>query len=147
MITQQRIEAAYHRLLDRFGTLGEKSALAQNALQGLPAEADLMNRAIGDARDPSVGTTHLRAALELAGIDQRNAETREFNVVARLRDRGVPWKEIAQHRGLQSAQAAKQRYERLARQPEAVVYAFRVADESGGWFTLCNSIRGGPARE
>lgn len=130
MITQQRITTAYHRLLDRFGTPGEKDALNQDALLNLPAEADLMNRAIDDAKNPSAGTTDLRAALELAGLDQRNAETREINVVARLRERGVSWKEIAHHRGLQSAQAAKQRYERLARQPETVIYAFRAADES-----------------
>jgi hypothetical protein len=130
MITQQRITAAYQRLLDRFVTQGEKTALAQGAPLGLPTEADLMNRAIDDAANPSAGTTELRAALELAGLDQRNAETREINVVARLRERGVSWREIAHHRGLQSAQAAKQRYERLARQPEIVIYAFR-ADETG----------------
>jgi len=130
MITQQRIATAYQRLLDRFGTSGEKNGLDQGAPLGSPTEADLMNRAINDATNPDAGTTDLRAALELAGLDQRNAETREINVVARLRERGVSWKEIAHHRGLQSAQAAKQRYERLARQPEAVIYAFRVADES-----------------
>jgi hypothetical protein len=90
-----------------------------------------MNRAIDDAKNPSAGTSDLRAALELAGLDQRNAETREIDVVARLRERGVSWKDIAHHRGLQSAQAAKQRYERLGRQPEVVIYAFRAADEDG----------------
>jgi hypothetical protein len=129
MITQQRITAAYHRLLERFGTPSEKSAVNRRATLELPTEADLMSRAIDDARNPSAGTTDLRAALELAGLDQRNAETREINVVARLRERGVSWREVAHHRGLQSAQAAKQRYERLARQPEIVIYAFRPADE------------------
>ncbi|MGA9830000.1 MAG: hypothetical protein WBQ71_02670 [Trebonia sp.] len=131
MITQQRITAAYQRLLDRFGAPGEKTAPLRGAPLRLPTEADLMNRAIDDAGDSSAGTTDLRAALELAGVDQRNAETREINVVAHLRERGVSWREIAHHRGLQSAQAAKQRYERLARQPEIVIYAFRAADETG----------------
>lgn len=131
VITQQRITAAYQRLLDRFGAPGEKTAPLRGAPLRLPTEADLMNRAIDDAGDSSAGTTDLRAALELAGVDQRNAETREINVVAHLRERGVSWREIAHHRGLQSAQAAKQRYERLARQPEIVIYAFRAADETG----------------
>jgi hypothetical protein len=52
-------------------------------------------------------------------------------VIARLRERGVSWREVAHHRGLQSAQAAQQRYERLTRPPEAVIYAFRTADEPG----------------
>jgi hypothetical protein len=43
----------------------------------------------------------------------------------------VSWREIAHHRGLQSAQAAKQRYERLARQPGVRIYAFRAADGKG----------------
>lgn len=131
MITEQRITAAYHRLLDRFGSPDEKNALSRNAPLERPTEADLMNRALDDASSSSAGTTDLRAALELAGLDQRNAETREINVIARLRERGVSWREIAHHRGLQSAQAAQQRYERLARQPDAVIYAFRAADEGG----------------
>jgi hypothetical protein len=131
VITQQRITAAYQRLLERFGTPGEKNAMNRSAPLDRPTEADLINRAVDDAKDPSAGTTDLRAALELAGLDQRNAETREINVIARLRERGVPWREIAHHRGLQTAQAAQQRYERLTRPPEAVIYAFRAADEPG----------------
>lgn len=131
MITKQRVTAAYERLIDRFGTPAEKTALDRGAPLERPAEADLINRAIDNARDPSAGTTELRAALELAGLDQRSAETREINVLARLRERGVSWREIAHHRGLQSAQAAQQRYDRLTRPPEAVIFAFRAADEPG----------------
>jgi hypothetical protein len=131
VITQQRITAAYQRLIDRFGTAGEKSAQNRRAPLERPTEAALINRAVDDAKNPSAGTTDLRAALELAGLDQRNAETREINVIARLRERGVSWREIAHHRGLQTAQAAQQRYERLTRPPEAVIYAFRAADEPG----------------
>jgi hypothetical protein len=129
MLTQQRITAAYHRLLDRFGTPPERSALDRGAPLDLPTEADLMNRAIDSASDPSAGTADLRAALELAGLDQRNAETREINVITRLRQLGVSWREIAHHRGLHSAQSAQQRYEKLTRQPDVVIYAFRVADD------------------
>lgn len=90
-----------------------------------------MNRAIDDAsRNPSVSTADLRSALELARLDQRLAETREMRILTLLRARQVSWREIAHHRGLQSAQAAKQRYDRLVRQPEVVVYAFRAAGKA-----------------
>lgn len=135
VITQQRITAAYDQLLDRLGLPSEKSALDRGAPLDLPTEANLIDRAVDDAKDSSAGTVNLRAALELAGLDQRNAETREVNVVARLRERGVSWREIAHHRGLQSAQAAQQRYAKLTRSPELVIYAFRVADEPGApWY-------------
>lgn len=84
-----------------------------------------------ESDESSAGTAELRAALELAGLDQRHAETWEINVVARLRERGVSWREIAHHRGLHSAQAAQQRYDKLTRPPEVVIYAFRVADDPG----------------
>lgn len=129
MQTDATITRAYHRLLEHFGTKEEKILLDGGKPLGLPSEAELMQRAEREAHDPAVGTAYLRAALELAGRDQRHAETREINIVARLRQRGVPWREIAQHRGLQSAQAAQQRYERLTRPPEVMIYAFRAADE------------------
>jgi hypothetical protein len=130
MPTNEMITRAYHRLLEHLGRDNEKAMLdCGEPPLGLPSEAELMRRAEEEAHDPAVGTTYLRAALELAGLDQRLAETREINIVARLRERGVPWREIAQHRGLQSAQAAQQRYERLTRLPDVMIYAFRAADE------------------
>lgn len=133
MLTHERIVNAYRRLLESFGGQGETAVPDGDAALGQPTEAELMNRAIEDAsRNPSVGTTDLRAALELAALDQRLAETREMNIVTLLRAREVSWREIAHHRGLQSAQAAKQRYDRLARQPEVVVYAFRAAGKADG---------------
>ena len=80
--------------------------------------------------NPSVSTADLRSALELARLDQRLAETMEMRILTLLRARQVSWREIAHHRGLQSAQAAKQRYDRLVRQPEVVVYAFRAAGKA-----------------
>jgi hypothetical protein len=130
MPASDMITRAFHRLLERLGTDKERTALERNEPLQLPSEADLMRRAADEAaRDPSAGTTNLRAALELAALDQRLAETREINLVTLLRQRGVPWREIAQHRGLQSAQAAQQRYRRLTEPPEDMIYAFRAADE------------------
>jgi hypothetical protein len=125
-----QITNAYNRLLSSLGSKEEKNALDRHAPLERPSEAVLISRAIDQAARPEVGTAELRAALELVALDQRHAETREINVVARLRERNVPWSEIAYHRGLRSAQAAKQRYDRMTRSPEVLIYAFRVADES-----------------
>src|SRR5271163_3184913 len=104
---QHRIIGAYDRLLGMFGTEAEQGSRTPGAPR--PSEADLMNRAIDDAATrQDASTNFLRAALELAGLDQRNAETREVNLIAALRARGVSWKDIAHHRGLQSAQAVQQ---------------------------------------
>jgi hypothetical protein len=70
--------------------------------------------------------------------------------VSRLRAKGLPWRVIAQYRGLESAQAARQRYERITRRSphdyrtgtpgamvveDTLIYAFRVAGGPGaGWF-------------
>src|SRR6202034_367981 len=95
MQTDATITRAYHRLLEHFGTEEEKTLLdGGKPPLGLPSEAELMQRAEREAHDPAAGTAYLRAALELAGRDQRHAETREINIVARLRERGVPWREI-----------------------------------------------------
>jgi hypothetical protein len=130
MITKEMVTAAYHRLLNDLGTEKERTAISRNEPRDLPSEAELMSRAASRAAlDSSTGTNHLRAALELAGRDQEHAESREINLVALLRDRGVSWREIAYHRGLRSAQAAQQRHDRLqlSRAPETLIYAFRDA--------------------
>jgi hypothetical protein len=79
----------------------------------LPPEGVLMDRAVDKAgREPSADISDLLAALELAGRDQENAVSREARVVGHLRRQGVSWQTIAGHRGLRSAQAAQQRYQR-----------------------------------
>jgi hypothetical protein len=78
------------------------------------------------------------------------AESREVNVVSRLRSKDVSWRVIAQYRGLESAQAVRQRYERLARRSpiahqagtpdtmiveDTLVCAFRIAgEENATWY-------------
>src|SRR5258708_35815510 len=71
VITKQRVTAAYERLIDRVGTQAEKTALDRRAPLERPAEADLVNRAINNARDPAGGTTEQRAAPQLARLDHR----------------------------------------------------------------------------
>jgi hypothetical protein len=131
MNSNPKVAAAYHRLLERLGTDQERTALDRHKPLDRPTEADLMCRAIDNAADPAVDDTDLRAALQLADLDQRNAVTREINIVARLRERRVSWADIAALRGLRSAQAAQQRHDRLtvSHTREVVIFAFRVAGD------------------
>lgn len=130
MITNESVTRAYSRLLDRFGTREQKTDPARR-----PSETALITSAINEATNsPDGDTTGLRAALELTAKDQQHAQDREANVVALLRQRGVPWHEIAFHRGLGSAQAAEQRYRRIGMPPQTMIYAFRAAgDPDEAW--------------
>jgi len=145
MLTKEMITQAYHRLLGQLGDEHEKRATERNRPDQLPTEADLISRAVNDDIDhPAADPADLLAALQLTAQDQSNAESREVNVVSRLRSKDVSWRVIAQYRGLESPQAARQRYERLARRSPAahqagtpdtmivedtLVYAFRIAGE------------------
>jgi hypothetical protein len=119
------IYRAQRRLIDRYGTPKERQEPHRVVL------ADLINRVVGATvtADSPDGTADLRAALELVAADQHAADSRELNVMELLRRRGVSWREIALHRGLDSPQRAQQRFQRLSRPPAVLIYAFRVADE------------------
>lgn len=131
VIDNSKVTEAYWRLLARFGTDNEKTALERNDPLALPPEGVLMDRVVDAvARDRSADVSDLLTALQLAGRDQDNAVSREARLVGHLRARGVPWRTIAGHRGLRSAQAAQQRYQRQTGQPD-LIYAFRAAGEDG----------------
>lgn len=131
MLRNELVTRAYYRLLERFGSDRERTAVSRNQPHEMPPESELISRAVREAAlDPSAGTAHLRAALELTGRDQEQAEGREINVVNLLREQGVTWREIAFHRGLESAQAAQQRFQRQTKPPEVMIYAFRDKGES-----------------
>jgi len=154
MISREDITTAYHRLLDDLGRGHELTAIERDHPSELPTEGELMRRAVERSlKDPASDVTDLLAALQLAGQDQSLAEGREANVITRLRAKGVSWRSIAQYRGLESAQAARQRYERLTQRSPyepvvagrympatmtvtaELIFAFRIADEAGAmWF-------------
>lgn len=54
------------------------------------------------------------SALRLIPAARRNLDDREYRLIAEARDAGVMWREIAEALGLNSPQAAAQRYQRLA---------------------------------
>ena len=127
-MTSEMIATAQQRLVGRFGTLAERRTPLQP-----PQPADLIQRVVAAAAsgEPVADITDLTAALELVAADQWAAESRELNLITLLRKRGVSWRSIAWHRGFDSAQAAQQRCQRLARTPDTLIYAFRVAGEEG----------------
>jgi hypothetical protein len=149
VLDRRAITEAYHRLLELRGEPAEKSAIARDMPRELPSEADLIMRTVQeDIKNPATDPAELLAALQLTAQDQSLAEGRELNVVSRLRAKGVAWRVIAQYRGLESAQAAKQRYDRIQRRSapttdqdryglatmsvtDVMVYAFRIAGDDG----------------
>ena len=122
------ITLAHRRLIDRFGTAEERRN------PGAPPSAGtLIQRVLKAAPfpEPAVEDADLRAAVALLAIDRWEAESREADLIALARRRGLSWREIAVHLGLDSGQAAQQRAQRLTRPPATLIYAFRAADEEG----------------
>jgi hypothetical protein len=127
-ITQQ-VAKASARLFARFCTADERK-------QPPPPAAVLIGRVITAAASPkpAADAADLRAALALVAADQWATESRELNLIRLARDRGLPWRDIAWSLGLDSPQAAEKRFQRLARPPETLIYAFRVAESDEPWY-------------
>lgn len=126
MQRNELIDLAQRRLVGRFGTSAERRGLPL-----APPAGELIARVIAAAASeaPTADDTDIRSALTLVAADRWATESRELNLITLARQGRMPWREIAQHLGLGSEQAAQQRYQRLARSPETLIYAFRVAGE------------------
>jgi hypothetical protein len=75
-----------------------------------------------DPGEPEVDTADLTAALTLITRIEKDLEEQELALLTMARGRGLTWQAIAHGLGLGTAQAAKQRFERLsarAVRPEA----------------------------
>lgn len=127
-ITQQVTKAAA-RLFTRYCTAEERK-------QPPPPAAVLISRVVTAAASPkpTADAADLRAALALVAADQWATESRELNLIKLARDRGMSWRDIAWSLGLDSPQAAEKRFQRLARPPETLIYAFRVAESDEPWY-------------
>ncbi|WP_067144292.1 DNA-binding protein [Microtetraspora malaysiensis] len=72
-----------------------------------------------DDGEPEVDQTDITAALTLIPLARAEMDQMEASLLLMARGRGLTWQEIAFGLGLGSAQAAQQRYERLAGRVEA----------------------------
>ena len=126
MTIPQRVADSNVRLLTRFADAKERRG------PHYPNAAELIHRVVRDASltPTKVDDDDIRAALALVAVDRQDAEMRETNVIEHARRRGLSWRDIAWSLGLDSAQAAQKRFDRLTSPPEILVYAFRVAGET-----------------
>jgi len=119
-----RVAVANVHLLKRFSSADELK-------QSPPDAATLIRRVVSAAASaqPTAGVDDVRCALALVAVDRADVEMREVNLIEVARRRGMSWRDIAWSLGLDSAQAAQKRFQKLTQEPEILVYAFRVAGD------------------
>ncbi|MEU0335611.1 hypothetical protein [Streptomyces sp. NPDC006193] len=100
------------------GAPAHRVARDAELLGGLLAAAD-RRRAGGDAA-LDVGADDIGAALSLFGGLRHQLDRLESQVVMEARRRGMDWRQIARHQGLNSSQAASQRHQRLTTRLEEI---------------------------
>ncbi|TXS40063.1 hypothetical protein [Streptomyces sp. OR43] len=74
---------------------------------------------------PDVTTDDVGAGLSLFDDMRVTLDWLETQVVIEARRRGMEWRQIAQHQGLNSSQAASQRYQRLVTRLEEIRQGIR----------------------
>ncbi|WP_377273884.1 hypothetical protein [Peterkaempfera sp. SMS 1(5)a] len=110
------------------------SALAEDPTAGwaparrLEQDAALLGRLLAAAANrqqsagqhPDVAADDVGAGLGLFEDMRVTLDRLETQVVIEARRRGMDWRQIAQHQGLNSSQAASQRYQRLTTRLEEI---------------------------
>lgn len=112
----------------RLAALAERSAAGCGGADQVARDAGLLGRllAAADARgaeggpEPDVTAGDLGAALSLFEDLRHQVDRLESQVVMEARRRGMDWREIAGHQGLNSSQAASQRHQRLTTRLEEI---------------------------
>ncbi|MFD7234917.1 hypothetical protein ACFWAT_06355 [Streptomyces syringium] len=74
----------------------------------------------GDGQVPDVSEDDLGAGLGLLTNMRLSLDRLEAQAVMEARRQGMDWRQIAQHQGLNSSQAASQRYQRLVTRLEEI---------------------------
>lgn len=112
---------------DRLATLTPAPADEATAAQRMERDVSLVGRllaATGEqndhGREPGVVPDDVGAALSLFDGVREQLDRLETQVVIEARRRGMDWRQIAQHQGLNSSQAASQRYQRLMTRLEEI---------------------------
>ncbi|MER5381759.1 hypothetical protein ABT040_15970 [Streptomyces sp. NPDC002688] len=114
---------------DRLSALAPASGDRQDtaAARRVEQDASLVGRLLAAAseqnehgREPGVIPDDVGAALGLFEDMREQLDRLETQVVIEARRRGMDWRQIAAHQGLNSSQAASQRYQRLMTRLEEI---------------------------
>lgn len=120
----RREHAGLYRIKERHADSDARRGRHQHATMIGPGEAVRLVTALaaGSAKlergEPDVDDADLTAALTLIPKARAELDAVEASLLLMARGRGLTWQEIAFGLGLGSAQAARQRYERLAGRAE-----------------------------
>lgn len=112
---------------DRLSALGDAPAADTTAAHRLEKDAALLGRLLAAAGEqnngghaPDVDPDDVGAALGLFETMRHQLDRLETQVVIEARRRGLDWRQIARYQGLNSSQAASQRYQRLMTRLEEI---------------------------
>ncbi|MFB9621981.1 DNA-binding protein [Nonomuraea helvata] len=122
----QRVHASLFRIAERHGATDEQRGRQVHASTIGPHEAVrlvaflLSGAAQLDDDEPEVDHADITAALSLLPLVRGELDALEAGLLQMARGRGMTWQEIAFGLGLGTAQAARQRHERLADRVEGL---------------------------
>lgn len=112
---------------ERLSALAHASTDDTTAARHVEQDASLIGRLLAAAGEqghhgqaPGVVPADVGAALGLFEDMREQLDRLETQVVIEARRRGMDWRQIAQHQGLNSSQAASQRYQRLMTRLEEI---------------------------
>ncbi|MEV4568619.1 DNA-binding protein [Nonomuraea sp. NPDC049419] len=116
----ERVHASLFRIAERHAATDEQRLRQVHPSMLGPHEAVrlvtflLSGAASVDDGEPAVDQADITAALSLVPLVRSEMDALEAGLLEMARGRGMTWQEIAFGLGLGTAQAARQRYERLA---------------------------------
>ncbi|MEV4474172.1 DNA-binding protein [Nonomuraea sp. NPDC049504] len=116
----ERVHASLFRIAERHAATDEQRVRQVHPSMLGPHEAVrlvtflLSGAAAVDDGEPAVDQADITAALSLVPLVRSEMDALEAGLLEMARGRGMTWQEIAFGLGLGTAQAARQRYERLA---------------------------------
>ncbi|MEU0568915.1 DNA-binding protein [Nonomuraea sp. NPDC005983] len=122
----QRVHASLFRIAERHAATDEQRRRQAHASAIGPHEAVrlvaflLSGAARLDDGEPEVDQADITAALSLLPLVRGELDALEVGLLQMARGRGMTWQEIAFGLGLGTAQAARQRHERLADRAEGL---------------------------
>ncbi|MFD9224927.1 hypothetical protein ACFWDI_34145 [Streptomyces sp. NPDC060064] len=113
---------------ERLSALADVPTADTAAARRLERDASLLGRLLsaaagdqtGGRQAPDVLADDVGAALGLFEDMREQLDRLETQVVIEARRRGMDWRQIAQHQGLNSSQAASQRYQRVMTRLEEI---------------------------